>query len=59
MGVKGKLAWALKTDRVSEPSFQAIYREFVNLLLETCESVDEINRRLKEVGFHVGGRILP
>ena len=58
MGIKGKLAWALKVDKVSKPLFQAIYREMMNLLMATSTSVEEINAKVKEIGFHVGEHLL-
>ena len=55
MGVKGKIAWNFMTDKVSKVLFQASYRELMNLLMSTSESVDEINRKMKDIGFRVGG----
>jgi len=58
MGIKGRLAWTLKIDKVSKTLFQATYRELQNMLMITSESVDEINRKMKEVGFKVGETLL-
>ncbi|TFG10883.1 hypothetical protein EU538_00310 [Candidatus Thorarchaeota archaeon] len=58
MGIKGKLAWALKIDKVSKPLFQAIYREMMNFLIQTSDTVDEVNRKLKDLGFKVGEHLL-
>lgn len=58
MSVKGKLAWRLKTDKVSKVLFQASYRELMNLVMSTSENVDEINRRMKDIGFRVGETLL-
>lgn len=58
MGIKGKLAWAVKIDKVSKTLFQASYRELMNLLMATSESVDEINRKMKDIGFRVGETLL-
>ena len=58
MGVKGKLGWQLKTDKVSKVLFQASYRELMNLLMSTSESVDEINIKMKSIGFRVGETLL-
>ena len=58
MGVKGKLGWQLKTDKVSKVLFQASYRELMNLLMSTSESVDDINRKMKDIGFRVGETLL-
>ncbi len=58
MGVKGKLAWALKIDKVSKTLFQAIYRETMNLLMAESSNVDEINKKTKEIGFKVGETLL-
>jgi hypothetical protein len=58
MGVKGKIAWNFMTDKVSKVLFQASYRELMNLLMSTSESVDEINRKMKEIGFRVGETLL-
>ena len=58
MGVKGKLGWQLKTDKVSKVLFQASYRELMNLLMTTSESVDDINRKMKDIGFRVGETLL-
>lgn len=58
MGMKGKLAWAIKIDKVSKTLFQATYRELMNLLMSTSGSVDEINRKMKDIGFRVGETLL-
>ncbi len=58
MGVKGKIAWNFMTDKVSKVLFQATYREVQNLLMATSSSVDEINQKMKEMGFRVGGTLL-
>ncbi len=58
MGVKGTLAWKLKIDKVSKPLFQATYRELMNHLIQTSSNVDEINNRMKEIGFRVGEHLL-
>ncbi|TXT57670.1 MAG: hypothetical protein BAJATHORv1_10373 [Candidatus Thorarchaeota archaeon] len=58
MGIKGRLAWALKIDKVSKPLFQAVWRELLNNLFQTCDSVDEINEKLKQIGFKVGEHLL-
>lgn len=58
MGIKGKLAWAVKIDKVSKTLFQATYRELMNFLMSTSESVDEINRKMKDIGFRVGETLL-
>ena len=58
MGIKGKLAWAFKIDKVAKPLFQAIHREMVNYLIQTSDSVDQINRKLKDIGFKVGEHLL-
>ncbi len=58
MGVKGKLAWTLKIDKVSKPLFQATYRELLNLLIQSSSNVDEINLKLKNIGFKVGEHLL-
>ena len=58
MGVKGKIAWNFMTDKVSEVLFQATYRELMNLLMSTSENVDEINRKMKDIGFRVGETLL-
>lgn len=58
MGIKGKLAWAVKIDKVSKTLFQATYRELMNFLMSTSESVDEINKKMKDIGFRVGETLL-
>jgi len=58
MGVKGKIAWSFMTDKVSKVLFQASYRELMNLLMSTSVSVDEINRKMKDIGFRVGETLL-
>jgi hypothetical protein len=58
MGIKGRLAWAVKTEKVSQVLFQATYRELMNLLMATSGSVEEINRKMKDIGFRVGETLL-
>ncbi|MCF2136027.1 MAG: hypothetical protein K9W43_02205 [Candidatus Thorarchaeota archaeon] len=58
MGVKGKLAWALKIEKVAKPLFQATYRELMNILIQTSDTVDEINEKMKAIGFKVGEDLL-
>ena len=58
MGVKGKLAWALKIDKVGKVLYQATYRELQNLLMSSSENVDEINEKMKTIGFKVGETLL-
>ncbi|MHA2603291.1 MAG: hypothetical protein AM324_014310 [Candidatus Thorarchaeota archaeon SMTZ1-83] len=58
MGIKGKLAWTLRIDKVSKVLFQASYRELMNLLMTTSTSVDEINRKMQAIGFRVGETLL-
>ncbi|RDE16920.1 MAG: hypothetical protein C4K49_04025 [Candidatus Thorarchaeota archaeon] len=58
MGVKGRLAWNLKVDKVAKPLFQSTYRELMNYLIETCGTVEEINKKMKEIGFRVGEHLL-
>lgn len=58
MGVKGKLGWALKIDKVSKILFQASYRELMNLVMASSESVNEINQRMTDIGFRVGETLL-
>ena len=58
MGVKGKLGWQLKTAKVSKVLFQANYRELMNLLMSTSISVEEINTKMRDIGFRVGETLL-
>ncbi len=58
MGVKGKLGWQLKTPKVSKVLFQATYRELMNMLMSTSASVDEINHKMRDIGFRVGETLL-
>ncbi len=58
MGIKGKLGWQLKTDKVSKVLFQASYRELMNMLMATSASVDEINTKMRDIGFRVGETLL-
>ena len=53
MGIKGKIAWNFMTPKVSRVLFQASYRELMNLLMSTSESVDSINFKMKDIGFRV------
>lgn len=46
------------TPKVSKVLFQASYRELMNLLMSTSASVDEINRKMKDIGFRVGETLL-
>ena len=58
MGVKGKLAWSLKIDKVSKTLFQATYRELQNNIMGSSESVAAMNQKMKEIGFRVGETLL-
>ena len=58
MGIKGRIAWFAMTPKVSKVLFQASYRELMNLLMSTSTSVDEINRKMKDIGFRVGETLL-
>ncbi len=58
MGVKGKLAWTLKIDKVSKTLYQATYREMMNMLMSSSTSVDDINQKVKDIGFKVGETLL-
>jgi predicted hydrocarbon binding protein len=58
MGIKGKLAWSLRTPKVSRPLFQSMYRELLNHLISTSESVDAINSKLLDMGYKVGEHLL-
>jgi len=58
MGVKGKLGWTLKTEKVSKVLFQASYRELMNLLMSTSDNVNEINHKMIDIGFRVGETLL-
>jgi hypothetical protein len=58
VGVKGKLGWQLKTPKVSKVLFQASYRELMNMLMSTSASVDEINQKMRDIGFRVGETLL-
>ena len=58
MGIKGKIAWTAMTPKVSKVLFQASYRELMNLLMSTSESVDMINFKMKDIGFRVGETLL-
>lgn len=58
MGVKGKLAWNLKIEKIAKPLFQATYRELMNFLIQTSGNVDEINHKMKDIGFKVGEFLL-
>jgi hypothetical protein len=58
MGIKGKIAWTAMTPKVSKVLFQASYRELMNLLMSTSESVDSINFKMKDIGFRVGETLL-
>jgi hypothetical protein len=58
MSVKGKLAWNFKTTKVSKVLFQASYRELMNMVMATSGSVEEINRKMKDIGFRVGETLL-
>ena len=58
MGIKGTIAWKFMTPKVSMVLFQATYREVQNLLMSTSTNVDEINQKMKEMGFRVGETLL-
>lgn len=58
MGIKGKIAWNFMTPKVSRVLFQASYRELMNLLMSTSESVEMINFKMKDIGFRVGETLL-
>lgn len=58
MGIKGKLAWGLKIDKVAKTLFQATYRELQNNIMGSSESVDAMNQKMKEIGFRVGETLL-
>jgi len=58
MSIKGKIAWNLMTTKVSKVLFQASYRELMNLVMSTSGSVEEINRKMKDIGFRVGETLL-
>jgi hypothetical protein len=58
MGIKGKIAWTAMTPKVSKVLFQASYRELMNLLMSTSDSVDSINFKMKDIGFRVGETLL-
>ncbi len=58
MGLKGTLAWKLKTDKVAKTLYQATYRELQNMLMSSSENVDAINQKMKEIGFRVGETLL-
>ncbi len=46
------------TEKVSKTLFQATYREVQNLLMATSASVDDINKKMQEMGFKVGETLL-
>ncbi len=58
MGIKGKLAWRFKIDKVAKPLFQATYRELMNFLIMTSENVDSLNQKILDIGFKVGEHLL-
>ena len=58
MGIKGKVAWAFLTPKVSRVLFQASYRELMNLLMSGSETVEMINFKMKDIGFRVGETLL-
>ncbi|MFW9907110.1 MAG: hypothetical protein ACFFEF_00935 [Candidatus Thorarchaeota archaeon] len=58
MGIKGMIAWNFMTEKISKTLYQATYRELQNLLMATSTSVDEINRKMKDIGFRVGETLL-
>ncbi|RDE13458.1 MAG: hypothetical protein C4K48_08095 [Candidatus Thorarchaeota archaeon] len=58
MSIKGKIAWRFMTTKVSKVLFQANYRELVNLVMSTSNNVEEINRKMKDIGFRVGETLL-
>ncbi|MFW9768743.1 MAG: hypothetical protein ACFFF9_06735 [Candidatus Thorarchaeota archaeon] len=58
MGIKGKIAWTAMTPKVSKVLFQASYRELMNLLMSTSDSVNMINFKMKDIGFRVGETLL-
>lgn len=58
MGIKGKIAWIAMTPKVSKVLFQASYRELMNLLMSSSETVESINHKMKDIGFRVGETLL-
>ncbi|NHI83713.1 MAG: hypothetical protein EAX81_05370 [Candidatus Thorarchaeota archaeon] len=58
MGIKGKMGWHLKIDKVSKTLFQATYRELMNNLMTQSSNVDEVNRAMQSIGFKVGETLL-
>ncbi|MHA1933851.1 MAG: hypothetical protein ACW97A_01095 [Candidatus Thorarchaeota archaeon] len=58
MGVKGKIAWSFMTEKVSQTLFQATYRELMNFLMSSSENIDEMNRKIHDIGFRVGETLL-
>ena len=50
MGIKGKIAFALKMPKVARPLLQSIYRELMNIIILTSENDDEINEKIMDVG---------
>lgn len=58
MGIKGKIAWNFMTPKVSRVLFQASYRELMNLLMSSSETVESINHKMKDIGFRVGETLL-
>ncbi|MHA1907442.1 MAG: hypothetical protein ACW98Y_09130 [Candidatus Thorarchaeota archaeon] len=58
MGIKGSIAWKFMTPKVSMVLFQATYREVQNLLMSSSTSVDEINYKMKDMGYRVGETLL-
>ncbi|MGY5853988.1 MAG: hypothetical protein RTU92_10510 [Candidatus Thorarchaeota archaeon] len=46
------------TTKVSKTLFQATYREMMNMLMSSSESVNDINQNLKDIGFRVGEHLL-
>ncbi|UCE09844.1 MAG: hypothetical protein JSW61_12860 [Candidatus Thorarchaeota archaeon] len=58
MGFRGKVAWRFMTPKVAKPLFQSMYRELLNLLISSSESVDAINEKLLDMGYKVGEHLL-
>ena len=58
MGLKGKLAWRLKTRKISRPLMRAIYDVIVNQLIEETETPAEFNKSLRNYGKAAGEKLL-
>ena len=58
MGIKGKIAWNLMTEKVSQKILVSMYEYQFSKVVEKTSNPQEINAELKSLGEFVGERLL-